>query len=102
MLTNELKKLQQEHHHTIMENNNSISNLTKELNATKQFKLSNSNNYDDFINLNSQLIECSKQNQHLNITLQKLTVNENIFDMYFLFMKFLCLGGKSKITFQYD
>lgn len=75
MLTNELKKLQQEHHRTIMENNNSISNLTKELNETKQFKLSNANNYDDFINLNSQLIECSKQNQHLNSALQKLTVN---------------------------
>lgn len=74
LLTNELKKLQQEHHHTIMDNNNSISNLTKELNKSKNIKLSNCN-YDDFINLKSQLNECSKQNEHLNSTLQKLTVS---------------------------
>jgi len=74
MLINELKKLQQEHHLIITENNNVISKLTKELNDT--YKNTNSKNYDDFANLNDQLIECSKQNQHLNSALQKLTVSD--------------------------
>lgn len=77
MLTNELKKLQQEHHRIISENNDLICNLKKELNAAQQNKLSISNNYDHILNLNSQLIECSKQNQQLNNTLQRLTVSKN-------------------------
>ncbi|XP_060862176.1 putative leucine-rich repeat-containing protein DDB_G0290503 isoform X1 [Metopolophium dirhodum] len=79
LLTNELKKLQQEHHRIISENNDLICNLKKELNAAQQNKLSISNNYDHILNLNSQLIECSKQNQQLNNTLQRLTVeNEKL------------------------
>lgn len=76
MLTNELKKLQQEHHKIITENNNLISNLTKELNASQKSKISSSS-LNEIMNLNSQLTECSKQNQQLNCTLQKLTVSEN-------------------------
>lgn len=79
-MTNELKKLQQEHHHIIVENNNLISNLTKELNATHKDKTSNSNNYGEINNLSSQLMECSKQNQKLNSTLQQLTVSVNKFE----------------------
>lgn len=79
MLTNELKKLQQEHHRIISENNDLINNLKKELNVAQNNKLSNSNNYDHILNLDSQLIECSKQNQQLNNTLQRLTVSKNKF-----------------------
>ncbi|KAE9538187.1 hypothetical protein AGLY_006159 [Aphis glycines] len=79
LLTNELKKLQQEHHRIISENNDLINNLKKELNVAQNNKLSNSNNYDHILNLNSQLIECSKQNQQLNNTLQRLTIeNEKL------------------------
>ncbi|XP_026817802.1 protein PFC0760c-like [Rhopalosiphum maidis] len=79
LLTNELKKLQQEHHRIISENNGLINNLKKELNAAQNNKLSVSNNYDHILNLNSQLIECSKQNEQLNNTLQRLTVeNEKL------------------------
>lgn len=96
MLTNELKKLQQEHHRIIAENNDLISNLKKELNAAQQNKLSISNNYDHILNLNSQLIECSKQNQQLNNTLQKLTVSKNkfliIINNFNFTFQFLCLG----------
>lgn len=74
MLRNELKKLQQEHHNIIKENNNLIGNLTQELNATQKNKLSNFNNHEDIATLNTQLIKCSKQNELLNLTLQKLTV----------------------------
>jgi len=73
-LRNELKKLQQEHHNIIKENNNLIGNLTQELNATQKSKLSNSDNHDDIATLNTQLIKCSKQNELLNHTLQKLKV----------------------------
>jgi len=52
-------KLQQEHDQLIMEKN------------------TNFKNHDDFENLNSQFIECSKQNQHLNSTLQKLMVSND-------------------------
>jgi len=76
LLTNELKKLQQEHHRIIMENNNLISNLTQELNVTQNNKLSNFNNYDKILKLNNELTECSKQNQQLNNSLQKLTVSK--------------------------
>lgn len=76
LLTNELKKLQQEHHNTIKENNNMISNLTKELNMAQNKRLSNSNNSDEILILNSQLLECSKQNHQLNSTLKKLTVSK--------------------------
>lgn len=79
MLTNELKKLQQEHHRIISENNDLINNLKKELNVAQNNKLSNSNNYDHILNLDSQFIECSKQNQQLNNTLQRLTVSKNKF-----------------------
>lgn len=79
LLTNELKKLQQEHHNTITENNVIIHKLTKEIKDLHKNKLSDSNNYDDIANLNSQLIECSKQNQQLNDTLQKLTVSVSYF-----------------------
>lgn len=74
LLRNELKKLQQEHHNIIKENNNLIANLTKELNALQKKKLSNLNDNDDIAMLNTQLIKCSKQNEQLNQTLQKLTV----------------------------
>lgn len=74
LLTNELKKLQQEHHRIIFENNNCINKFTKELDTQKD-KTSNSNNYEEIINLTSQLKECSKQNQQLNSTLQQLTVS---------------------------
>lgn len=77
LLTNELKKLQQDHHRIIVENNNLISNFSKKLNTTQ--KDSDSKNYEEIINLSNQLMECSKQNQHLNITLQHLTVSENKF-----------------------
>ncbi|VVC33896.1 Hypothetical protein CINCED_3A019370 [Cinara cedri] len=77
LLTNELKKLQQEHHRIIIENNNLISNLTKELNATQKDKSSNSNNFGEIISLSSQLMECSKQNQELNSTLQHLTAEND-------------------------
>lgn len=71
----EFKKLQQEHHKTIMENNNCISKLRQELHAIQKNKLSNSNNdNDDILILNNQLKECSKQNQILNNSLQKLSV----------------------------
>lgn len=79
MLTNELKKLQQEHHRIISENNDLITNLKKELNVAQNNKLSNSDNYNHILNLNSQLIECSKQNEQLNNTLQRLTVSKNKF-----------------------
>lgn len=58
LLTNELQKLRQKHHTVITESNNT-----------------NSKNNDDFANLSDQLEECSKQNQQLNSTLQKLTVS---------------------------
>jgi len=79
LLTNELKKLQQEHHRIISENNGLINNLKKELNSAQNNKLSVSNNYDHILNLNSQLIECSKQNEQLNNTLHRLTVSKNKF-----------------------
>lgn len=78
-MTNELKKLQQDHHHAILENNNIISNLTKDFNAMQTNKISNSRNDDEIENLNSQLIQCSKQNQQLNNSLEKLAVSENKF-----------------------
>lgn len=63
----------------IVENNNFISKLTKELHAAQKNKQSCSNNdNDDILNLNNQLIECSKENQLLNNTLKKLTVKISI------------------------
>lgn len=52
-----------------------ISNLTKELSMAKKNRLSNSNNSDEILILNNQLIECSKQNHELNSALKKLTVS---------------------------
>lgn len=78
-LTNALKKLQQEHHNVIKENNKLIDSLTKELNAAQKNKLSSFSNYDDIVKLNNQLTECSKQNEQLNSTLQRLTVSNNTF-----------------------
>jgi hypothetical protein len=57
-----------------VENNNIISNLTKELSMAQKKRLSNSNNSDEILILNNQLMECSKQNHDLNSTLKKLTV----------------------------
>lgn len=76
LITNELQKFQQEHHRIIMENNNMISKLTKELNVLQKNKQTDSNNFDEVVKLNNQLIECSKQNQVLNTTLKNLTVSE--------------------------
>lgn len=79
LLTNDLKKLQEEHHRVITENNNLIGKLTTDLNELQKNKLSNPQNYDDILNLKSQLKECFKQNQQLNNTLQNLTVSINYF-----------------------
>lgn len=65
----------------IVENNNFISKLTKELHAAQKNKHSNSSNdndNDDILSLKNQLIECSKENQLLNNTLKKLTVKISI------------------------
>lgn len=71
--------MQEEHHNVIKENNKLIDSLTKELNTAQKNKLSNFSNYDDIVKLNSQLTECSKQNEQLNSTLQRLTVSKNTF-----------------------
>ncbi|XP_050419886.1 putative leucine-rich repeat-containing protein DDB_G0290503 [Adelges cooleyi] len=81
ILANELKQLQQVHHQTISENNRLIGNLTKDLSETQMQndRLCRSNSYEEVAQLNSQLIECAKQNQQLNSTLKKLTVeNEKL------------------------
>lgn len=63
----------------IVENNNFISKLTKELHsAQKNKRLSSNNDNDDILKLNNQLIECSKENQLLNNSLKKLTVKISI------------------------
>lgn len=78
-MTNELKNLQQTHQRTVLEKNNMISSLTKKLNAMQTNKISNSRHDDEIENLNSQLLECSKQDEQLNNSLEKPAVSENKF-----------------------
>lgn len=75
-LTNELKNLRHDHQNMVIENNNLISKFTQELHDTENNKLSyNNDNFNGILNLISQLVECSIQNQLLNDELQKLKVN---------------------------
>lgn len=74
-----------------------ISNLNRELSMAQKNRQSNSNNSDEISILNSQLIECSKQNNQLNSTLKKLTVREyyNYYNSVLVYLlSFFCLGRK--------